>query len=123
VKASAETVEWLRAYYAALDALRFDEVAGFLDEDCTCVYPNGHVQRGPERIMSSTRRALESLAAIRHEVRGAWEEAEELIFELNVTYTRRDGQTIVRPGVGIFTLKDGKIREQRLFVDASGVWD
>lgn len=122
MKATQSRLDWLRTYYAALDQLRFDEIARFLHEDCVTVYPTGHVDRGRERIIKRAEAALGSLERIRHELRDAWEEGEELIFELEVTYWRRDGKTITRPGVGIFTFQDGLISQQRLFVDNEGVW-
>lgn len=123
MKAGQSTIDWLRSYYGALDELRFEEVGKFLHEDCVSRYPTGHVVEGRELVLKLTERALTALARIQHELRSAWEEGEEVIYELEVTYRRRDGQTIVRPGVGIFVLEDGLIREQRLFVDARGVWD
>ena len=123
MKASPSALQWLRSYYDAIDNLRFDEVAEFLHEDCACQYPSGAVIAGRERFIRSGRRDLGALQGIRHELRDAWEEGEELIFELVVTYWREDGAKIVRPGVGIFVLDDDRIRAQRLFVDARGVWD
>jgi hypothetical protein len=123
VKASPNTLTWLGSYYAAVDARRYEEVAEFLHAECENQYPNGIVVRGREKILRGMRTALDALAGTRHDLRHVWEEDGEVIFELEVTYQRRDGQTIVRPGVGIFTLESGQVRRQRLFVDASGVWD
>jgi ketosteroid isomerase-like protein len=123
MRASAEVLNWLRAYYEAMDQRRFDEVAALLHEDCEAQFPAGIVVRGRERIVRGMRAGLEALAGIRHELKDAWQEDRELIFELEVTYHRTDGQTIVRPGVGIFVLDGGTILAQRLFVDTSGVWD
>lgn len=123
MKARPSTLQWLRSYYDAIDNLRFDEVAAFLHDDCRCQYPNGAVITGRERFIQWGRRDLGALRGTRHELREAWEEGDELIFELEVTYWREDGGRIARPGVGIFLLDDGRIRAQRLFVDARGVWD
>lgn len=123
MKARPSTLHWLRSYYDAIENLRFDEVAEFLHEDCRCQYPSGAVIAGRKRFIQLGRRDLGALKGIRHELRGAWEEGDALIFELEVTYWREDGEKIVRPGVGIFVLDDGRIRAQRLFVDARGVWD
>jgi hypothetical protein len=123
MKASADTIAWLRAYYEAMDALRFEDVAEFLHEDCRCVYPSGHVAAGRDRILRQMRAGLTALDRIKHELKRAWEEDGELIFELEVTYVRRDGETIIRPGTGIFVFEDHKVREQRLFVESRGIWD
>lgn len=123
MRASTTTMQWLRSYYEAFDSLRFEEVAEYLHEDCRVQYASGSVITGRERLIAQARRALESLDGIQHVLEHAWEEADEVIFELEVTYRRKDGRTIIRPGTGIFVLAEGKIREQRLFVDAAGVWD
>lgn len=123
MKASPRTLQWLRSYYEAIDGLRFEDAGEFLHEDCRCQYPTGAVLTGRDRFLQWGRRDLGALRGIRHELKDAWEEGDQLMFELEVTYRRKDGQQIVRPGVGIFVLEDGRIREQRLFVDARGVWD
>lgn len=121
--APADIVDWLRDYYAAMDAGRFDEIAARLHPECRCEYATGHIDVGRETIIRRAERALGALAGISHELRNVWLQDDELIFELHVTYRRRDGETIVRPGMGIFVLDENRlIRKQRLFVDASGVW-
>jgi hypothetical protein len=121
--APPEIVDWLRGYYVAMDAGRFDEIAARLHSECRCEYATGHVDVGRDTIIHRAQRALGALEGISHELRGVWLEDDELIFELSVTYRRRDGETIVRPGMGIFVLDEHRlIRVQRLFVDASGVW-
>lgn len=123
MKAGPETIEWLRAFYGAVDAGRYDELAAFLHEDCRCQFPTGAILEGRERILDVMRKSLGTLARVRHQLRTVWEEQNEVIFELEVTYWRTDHRTIVRPGLGVFVIDDGRIREQRLFVDSQGVWD
>jgi limonene-1,2-epoxide hydrolase len=121
--AKQSTIDWLRSYYEAMDNLRFDEVANYLHEDCHNYYPTGVEVAGRDAIVERGRTNLGELERIKHDLKKAWEEDNELIFELEVTYWRKDGETIVRPGVGIFVLDDGRIREQRLFVDNNAVWN
>lgn len=123
MKAKQRTIDWLEAYYAAMDGLRFDEVADFLAEDVHNHYATGVEVVGRDAILERGRTNLGALERIRHAVRNVWEEDDELVFELAVTYWRKDGKVIERPGMGIFVMDDGRIREQRLFVDANGVWD
>ncbi len=80
--ASPDRVAWLRAYYEAIDDLRFDEVAELMHEECVSVYPNGAVAVGRDKIVRGARRGLGALARIRHELKNVWEEGDELIFEL-----------------------------------------
>lgn len=123
MNATQSTIDWLESYYTAMDSLQFDKVADFLDEDCHNHYATGIEVVGRDNILRHGEKNLALLERIRHLVRNVWQEGDELIFELSVTYWRKDGEVIERPGMGIFVMKDGRIREQRLFVDANGVWD
>ncbi len=122
MRAAASTRDWLRGYYAALDHGRFDDVAELLHADCRSHYPTGGTDEGREAILRRMRDGLGRLAGIRHELLHVWEEGDEVIFELTVTYRRTDGREIARPGMGIFVRADGLIREQRLYVHDGGVW-
>lgn len=123
MKATRSTIDWLQRYYAAMDGLEFDKVADFLAEGVHNHYATGVEVVGRDAVLERGRKNLGALERIRHAVQNVWEEGDELIFELAVTYWRRDGKVIERPGMGIFVMEDGQIREQRLFVDANGVWD
>lgn len=123
MRAPEETLAWLGDYYDAMDNLRFADVEEFLHEDIETRYPTGDVLQGRAPLMKVSERSLRALERIRHEIRNAWVEDDELIFELDVTYWRRDGVVIERSGIGIFVLLDHKVAAQRLFVDLAGIWD
>lgn len=123
MKAADETVAWLRAYYDAMDNGRYDEVATYLHEDIRTRYPTGDVLDGRAPLMKVTERSLGALERIRHAIVNVWTEDDELVFELDVTYWRKDGGVVERSGMAIFELRDGLIAGQRLFVDMRGVWD
>jgi len=120
--ASESTIAWLRSYYEAIDQLQLDRLADFLHEQCEIHYPTGHSEVGRDRILERTEKALGSLKGTEHRLVHVWDEGEELIFELEVTYRREDGTSVLRPGVGIFVLDQGRIRQQRLFVNDAAVW-
>lgn len=122
MKAGADRVAWLRDYYAAMDAQRFDDVAPFLREDIHTVYPTGLEVSGRDKLLHQSAIALGALERIRHDIRNVWVEDDELIFELDVTYWRKDGQVIERCGIGIFVMDGERVAAQRLFVDLNGVW-
>lgn len=123
MRASADTLAWLRAYYASLDGGRFEEAAELLHPDCRAVYPTGHAVEGRQAVIELTRRSLGALAGVRHTLGNVWEEGDEVIFEVEVTYLRHDRDPIVRPGAGVFVRRGGQIAEQRMYVDLSGVWE
>jgi len=115
--------DWLRSYYDALDGGDYERAAEFFHEDVRTVYPRGDELIGRGALMKVTERSLGSLDRISHDIRNVWEHGDELVFELDVTYYKRGGEVIKRSGIGIFVLDDGRVREQRLYVDLAGVWD
>lgn len=122
MNARETTRDWLRSYYAAIDQLQLEELERFLHERCEIRYATGGREVGRGRIIERTRQALGSLERIEHRLSGIWEEGDSVIFELEVTYWRKDGSVVIRPGMGIFVRERGLIREQRLFVNDAGVW-
>lgn len=122
MRASFERTQWLRDYYAAVDGLRLVEIAAFLAPDCRAHYATGRSDTGREVIVERMGKVLGRLARIQHELVGVWEEEDEVIFELEVTYWRQDGEQFVRRGMGVLVLENELITEQRLFVNDSAVW-
>lgn len=115
-------MRWLRGYYAALDAGRYDELGGYFTEDVHTIYPAGVEVIGRDELMRLTTQGLTALERIRHEIVNVWTEDDELIFELDITFWRRDGGVLQRGGVGIFVMDGVLVREQRLFIELDGVW-
>ena len=115
-------MRWLRGYYAAIDAGRYDDVSGYFTEDVHTIYPAGVEVIGRDELMRLTAQGLTALERIRHEIVNVWAEDDELIFELDITFWRRDGGVLQRGGVGIFVMEGALVREQRLFIELDGVW-
>lgn len=121
--ASDTTMAWFQRYYAAVDGFRFDEVASYLAEDVRACYPTGLEVVGRDEVIARGRDTFGRMERIRHELRNVWEQdGDQVVFELEVTYWRPDGQVLSRPGMGVFVLRDGLVHEQRLFVDNHAVY-
>lgn len=121
--ASKSTLDWFERYYAAIDGFRFEEIAEFLAEDVRARYATGTELTGRDEVIARGKATFGTMDRIRHDVRNVWEEdGGQLVFELEVTYWRPDGQVFTRPGMGIFVVRDGLIQQQRLFVDNSAVY-
>lgn len=123
MKAGEDKIAWLRDYYDALDGGDYARAAEFLHEDIRTVYPRGDELLGRGALMKVSERSLGALERISHKIRNVWDEGAELVFELDVTYYRRDGEILTRAGIGIFVMDEERVREQRLYVDLTGIWD
>jgi len=123
MNASKSTMEWFARYYGAIDAFRFDEVAGFLAEDVHAHYATGVEVIGRDEVVARGKATFGMMERIHHELRNVWEEdGDQFVFELEVTYWPSGREAVSRPGMGIFVVRDGLIREQRLFVDNGAVY-
>jgi hypothetical protein len=121
--ASDSKMEWFARYYAAIDAFDFDALAGFLAEDVRAQTATGAEVIGRDEVIARGRATYGTMDRIHHELRNVWEEdGDQLVFELEVTYHRPDGEVISRPGMGIFVVRDGLVHEQRLFVDSNAAY-
>lgn len=121
--ASEETFDWLRRYYSLVDAERMDESATFFAEDAKLRFANNEPIVGREGIDATLRGLVESLDGIRHDLKDAWEEeAGVLIYEVDVTYTRKDGGVVTCHGAVVSEVEDELFQEQRIYVDITPVF-
>lgn len=121
--ASEKTVKFLRDYYDLVDAGKVDEFMEFFAEDARLVYANNPPFEGRAAIREGLSQVLSSIAGIKHELRGIWDLADDMVlFEVDVTFSRKDGQDVQVPGAAICELRDGVMVEQRAYVDVMPVF-
>ncbi len=121
--ASEKTLDWLGHYYALVDAERMEESATFFAEDARLLFANNETIVGRDGIDATLRGLVESLDGIRHDIKGVWEEeGGVLIYEVDVTYTRKDGGVVTCPGAVASLVEDELFQEQRIYVDITPVF-
>jgi ketosteroid isomerase-like protein len=110
----------VREYYALLDAGRVDDAVRFFTEDASVRIANSMPIAGREAIGKVLGGALRGFAGIRHDVRSVWEpDAATLIYEVDVTYYRKDGSTVSITGACVCQMRDGACAAQRIYADLS----
>ena len=119
MKASEKTVDLIQRYYASIDTTKkMDEAIHFFTEDATLHFANNEPISEREAIHAAISGILDSVKAIRHDVRGIWEDEEgTVIFEVDVTYILKDGSEVALSGAVFCEMEDGHCREQRIYVD------
>lgn len=124
MRASTAKVDWLHTYYGHLDANNVDGFMAMLAPGARQFFANAEPREGKDAIRAALSGFLDSLGGIRHVLRGAWEEDDDLlIFESEVHYLRKDGKEVVVPSSCFFVVgDDGLCREQRIMVDTSPVF-
>lgn len=107
----------LPALFAAIDARDAHAFASHLCPDVEFIFANAPSLHGRVQVESAITGFFSSLAALRHELHEHWLCEDNLIMRGNVTYTRHDGSQLQVPFANIFKLRDGLIREYRIFGD------
>jgi len=123
MRATPETLDWIRGYYALMDADRLEECEGYFTPDAEIRIAHHPPLVGWDAIDRSMRAGLSVVGGIEHEVLAAWEADDDvLIFEVTAHYTLKDGRKVDVPGVVIAEVADGKFRRQRIGADLSAVY-
>ena len=123
MRASPETLDWIRSYYELMDADRLDDCEQYFTPDATITIAHHPPLVGWTAIDRSMRAGLAVVKRIDHEVMNAWE-AEDgvLVFEVVAHYTLADDRKVDVPGVVLAEIRDGRFASQRIGADLSPVY-
>ncbi len=120
---SEQTANFVRDFYALVDAGKMDEYLEIFAEDARVIMGNNPPLEGRRAIRDGLSQMLSNVTSSKHESRHIWEPEENLIVtEVSVSFSRRDGQVVRVPGTVIFEVRDGLIAEERAFVDMTPVF-
>ncbi|MCC7327681.1 MAG: nuclear transport factor 2 family protein [Burkholderiales bacterium] len=123
LSASGDNVgAWMSALLAAVDARDTPRFLPFLTEDAAFRFANHPPATGRAEVGAAVSAFLGSIREVRHEIDHAWAPAGHAICQGTVTYTRVDGSTLTVPFANVFAMRDGRIRDYRIYVDASALY-
>jgi ketosteroid isomerase-like protein len=63
-----------------------------------------------------------SVASVRHTITNVWSDADAVIAELKVRYTRLDGAELTLPCCNVFRVRDGAVADYRVYMDINPVY-
>ena len=116
-QAHTAAFEFATEVYKAVDSMDEQRLASFLTEKCTFVYANSDPVIGRANAAASSKRFLDLLAAIKHELLEVWGFDDVIVSRIRVTYTRKDGSTLTIPAATIWRVSDRQIDQYRIYVD------
>jgi hypothetical protein len=120
---SNRTLEWIKQYYSLVDSGQQDKFMEFFAENAAFRFGNAETIIGRKEIREAIVGLLNSINGIRHDLKKCWEiEGNVVIFECDVTYTRKDNKTVVVHGVVVNVIENDHFTEQRLYVDLTPVF-
>ncbi|ANB73017.1 hypothetical protein AYM40_12065 [Paraburkholderia phytofirmans OLGA172] len=114
-----QAFEFSTAVYEAVDSMDETRLASFLTENCTFVFGNSEPVIGRAAAAEHSKRFLETIAGIKHEVINAWSVDGRIISQVTVAYTRKDGKQMSFPAATIWRMEGSKIADYRIYVDNS----
>lgn len=116
-QAHTAAFEFATEVYKAVDSMDEQRLASFLTEKCTFVYANSAPVIGRANAAASSKKFLDLLAAIKHELLEVWGLDDVIVSRIRVTYTRKDGSTLTIPAATIWRVSDRQIDQYRIYVD------
>lgn len=114
---------WLDSYYSHVDAMRVDELLEYFAPDAKLSFANFPPAIGRDGIRAALGGVLGAIAGIRHNIKTLWEAPDgTIVFEVDVTYSRRDGREVTVPGCAVSLVRDGQFVTQSIYVDLTPVF-
>jgi ketosteroid isomerase-like protein len=119
----ATTQPHTRKFFAMVDAMDVAAVTSLFAENGRVVFGNAQPLVGIDEIRSGITAFFATIAGLHHEVVNEWNVGDDSIFELRVTYDRKDGQQVTIPCVTIFHTDDaGEIDDYRVYFDVAPIY-
>jgi ketosteroid isomerase-like protein len=118
-QASTAAFEYVLEVNKAVDSMDENKLAPFLTEGCTFVYGNGEPVIGRKNIAQTSKNFMATISGIKHHLLNAWRFDEVIVSQLEVTYTRNDGSTLIVPAATIWRMRDTQIDDYRIYIDVA----
>jgi ketosteroid isomerase-like protein len=121
--ASADTVEFLRRYYDAIDQQRPEEALACFAPDATVRAGNEPAQPWMQGLQAMARK-LRGVVGTNHSLTRVVEGIDgETAFEVEITYALEGGGEVTLPGAVFCEIREDLFHHQSLYIDLSPVHD
>jgi limonene-1,2-epoxide hydrolase len=106
-----------------VDAMDVAAVTSLFAENGRVVFGNAQPMVGIDEIRSGITAFFATIAGLHHEIVNEWNVGADAIFELKVTYDRKDGQQVTIPCLTIFhTDEADEIDDYRVYFDVAPIY-
>ena len=106
-----------------MDSGDVDALCRRVTDDVRFQFGNAEVTAGISAFEAASRAFLQSIAAMRHELLDLWEaEGGTVIAAMTVHYERLDGQKLSLPCCNLFSTRDGRVHDYRVYMDINPVF-
>ena len=113
---------WIEELFHDLDHGGVPAIFSFLDENVEFRFGSFPPDRGRQRFAEVWQAMSPRISAMRHEVLETWQPGDRAICRGTVHYDLEDGGTVTVPFATFFRLRDGRVTEYLIYVDAAAVF-
>jgi hypothetical protein len=115
-------MEWVEQTYEALDAKDVDAFVAQLTPGATVRFGNGDPVSGRVAIRDAYSEFLNAIGTVSHGFTSQLRVDDTLIIEEIVSFTRRDGTSVVVPAATVCELTEGKAERMQTYIDVSSLF-
>jgi ketosteroid isomerase-like protein len=115
----------VRDLFEALDAGDISRVLDTMTEDVRFRFGSAEPTVGRAAVAANATTMAGTVASLSHEPLAVWtvEKPEPAVLcEMAVTYRRHDGSRVTLPCLSVFRLRDGRVADYRIYMDANPVF-
>lgn len=114
--------ELLSRLFKAIDAKDADGFVACLSEDCSFRFGSAPAVQGHQAVNEAVSAFFQSIAGLSHNLNRRLGDAQTLVVDGDVTYTRHDGSRVTVPFANILELRDDRISDYRIYADISPLY-
>lgn len=119
---ATQAIEWIEGLFGTIDAADAKTFGTYLTEGAMFRFGNGPPVYGRAAIEQAVRHFFASIRRSKHRIGRIWSAAESVALEGTVTYTRLDGSELTLPFADTLLLRDGRLAEYCVYIDAAPLY-
>ncbi len=117
------TADFVWKYFEDVDTMIPEKVTQYYNEDSVFKFGNAHAVQGPKEIRKALDNFYQLINSMEHYNTGLWLGDNNAVFEANVHFKTKSGEIVVIPAVSIMRLGKSKIKNFRMVMDASPLFN
>jgi uncharacterized cupin superfamily protein len=108
--------------FADIDSLDPARFVAHLAPDVTFRFGNADAVTGRAAVSEGVAGFFATIAGMKHHIKNVWEIDDTVIVQIDVEYTRQDGQTVITPNADILVFDGDLVRDWQIYIDVTPVY-
>jgi hypothetical protein len=114
--------DWVREYYNDVDNMRLDDWIARHTDDVVVRFGNNPPARGKDEVANNIGQFWTMIGGLKHDIQNRWDVDGTTILEVDVDYTRSDGQHVTVPCTSILHRSGDLVDSLRVCIDLAPVF-